>query len=124
MVIMMKDLSSRKKVRRLLEIAREKQPEKPVVLDLSNSNFVWDYCLILTATSRPHAEAIVTELARKSKKEKMKPHHIEADEQKEWVLLDFGDVAAHIFSESKRTFYRLERLFKGAKKVRFRFSRK
>jgi len=121
---MKKDSKSRQKIRRLLDIARAKQPEDPVVLDLSRSNFIWDYCLIMTANSQPHAEAIVTELVRNSKSDSIRPHHIEKDEQKEWVLMDFGDVAVHIFAEEKRRFYRLERLFRNAKKVRFRFAKK
>ncbi|RLE07094.1 ribosome silencing factor, partial [Candidatus Aerophobetes bacterium] len=34
-----------------------------------------------------------------------------------WILLDFGGVIAHIFSEEARQFYQLERLWADAKRV-------
>lgn len=34
-----------------------------------------------------------------------------------WVLADYGDVIVHIFSPSKRKFYRLEELWNQAKIV-------
>jgi ribosome-associated protein len=34
----------------------------------------------------------------------------------EWVLLDYGDFIAHIFVQSARQFYNLERLWRDAKR--------
>ena len=47
----------------------------------------------------------------------MEPKHIEGYKQAEWVLMDYVDFVVHIFSESARKFYDLERLWKTAKRL-------
>ncbi len=116
-------IDSRSKVRRILEISLDKKPVNPVVLDLRDVGIVWDYCLIMTSESKPQAQAIVAGLKKESKKEVFSVHHIEEDQDKEWVLIDYTDVVVHIFSKDKRDLYRLDNLFKKAKRVRFRFKK-
>jgi len=116
-----KILTSRKKAKRLLEIALVKKPLQPLVLDLTLVNLIWDYFIIVTAEAAVHSQAITEELLKKSKQEGFSIHHIEDDYEGGWVLIDYFDVAFHIFSEEKRKFYKLEKLFSQAKKVRFRF---
>ncbi|PYV46477.1 MAG: ribosome silencing factor, partial [Acidobacteria bacterium] len=45
------------------------------------------------------------------------PNNIEGHKQAEWVLIDYVDFVVHIFSESARRYYDLERLWKSAKKL-------
>lgn len=116
-------LDVRSKVKGLLEIALEKKPLDPLVLDLRDLNLVWDYFVILTSSSQLHTQAIVEELMRRSKKTHIDIHHIEKDHEDGWTLIDYFDVLIHVFSEEKRKFYALDRLFKKAKKVRFRFKK-
>ena len=44
----------------------------------------------------------------------VEPSHREGYNQADWVLLDYVDFVVHIFSESARKFYDLERLWKTA----------
>lgn len=118
------NIDARKKARKLLEVSLEKKPSDPIVLDFKNVGLIWDYCLIMTSHSEPQTNAIVEEVKKSSKKEGFLIHHAEDDEDKGWVLLDYGDVVVHIFSEEKRRLYRLESLLKRGKKVNFRFRKK
>ena len=43
--------------------------------------------------------------------------HREGKSSAEWVLLDYGDFVAHIFSERARQYYDLERLWRDGKIV-------
>ena len=47
----------------------------------------------------------------------VEPKHIEGKTQAEWVLMDYVDFVVHIFSESARKFYDLERLWKTATRI-------
>jgi len=111
---------SREKAKRLLEVLISKQPLTYEVLNLEAEHLVWDYCIIVSANSVPHAEALLNELRKSSKRGGEAIHHIEKDDDLSWVLIDFFDVVVHIFSEEKLSFYRLDRLFKKSKKCRFR----
>ena len=115
--------NTREKARRILQIALAKKPEDPLTLDLRASGLIWDYFIMITANSSPHAKAIVSELVKKSKEENISIHHIEDDENGDWVLIDYFDVLLHLFSRERREFYRIERLFKKARKVNFRFKK-
>ncbi len=46
---------------------------------------------------------------------KEKPWHIEGEDNKEWILLDYFNVVVHIFNKDKRDFYNLENLWADAK---------
>jgi len=56
------------------------------------------------------AEAIEEQL-RESKVRKI---GLEGDRRGDWILLDFGGVIAHIFTEEQREYYQLERLWADA----------
>jgi ribosome-associated protein len=47
-----------------------------------------------------------------------RPLSIEGTTSGQWVLLDFGDVVAHIFRQDAREHYALERLWSDAKQIR------
>ena len=114
-------LDSRAKARKLLGMILDKHPQDPMVLDLRGLDIIWDFFVVVSSGSGPHARAMVEELTSAAKKEGINVHHVEKDEEDQWFLIDYNDVCVHIFSEEKRDFYSLERLFKGAKKVRFRY---
>jgi len=44
--------------------------------------------------------------------------HKEGSPETGWILLDYGDVVVHIFSEEKREFYDLEYIWQEAKRIR------
>jgi ribosome-associated protein len=50
-----------------------------------------------------------------AKRSKEDPWHAEGKNNKEWMLLDYTNVVAHIFRRDKRTFYSLEKLWGDAK---------
>ena len=46
---------------------------------------------------------------------KQKPWKKEGYQNKEWILIDYIDVVAHVFNKEKREFYSLEELWADAK---------
>lgn len=40
-----------------------------------------------------------------------KPKRIEGLQDRQWVLMDYGDVVVHVFQQEQREFYDLERLW-------------
>ena len=42
------------------------------------------------------------------------PHHVEGHDSASWILIDYGFALVHVFLESAREFYSLEKLWKDA----------
>jgi ribosome-associated protein len=76
--------------------------------------------VIATGTSTRQLQAICDEIAEQIlEKEGRRPISVEGYDNAEWVLMDYGEIVIHIFTESARKFYDLERLWRLAKFVDF-----
>jgi ribosome-associated protein len=92
---------------------QEKKATDIVVMNLKSlKNAVSDYFIIASATSDTQLDAIATAIEEEVFKTiKQNPWQSEGRTNKEWVLLDYVDVVAHIFLKDKREFYALEELW-------------
>lgn len=95
----------------------EKKASDVVVLDLRNiRHAVADYFIICSGSSDTQIDAIVDSIEDEVfKLSKEWPWKIEGKQNKEWVLIDYVNVVAHVFSKDKRAFYGLEELWGDAK---------
>jgi ribosome-associated protein len=85
-------------------------------LDAAASGFT-DYFVICSGANPRQVEAIAEAVDEQLSKAGYEPSHVEGRSQAEWVLLDYVDFVVHIFSESARKFYDLERLWKTATRL-------
>jgi len=82
-----------------------------VQIDVRDKSSVTDWLLIASGTSTRHVKAIGEEVIRFAKKLGVMPLGVEGEREAEWVLVDLGDVIAHIMLPRVREFYALERLW-------------
>lgn len=94
--------------------AEEKKAANVVVLDVRTIASFADVFLICSGTSSRQVQAIADEVVERLKKTGVRPLHIEGYERAEWILIDYGDLIVHIFTEAARAFYDLERLWRDA----------
>jgi ribosome-associated protein len=85
-------------------------------LDAQASGFT-DFFVICSASNPRQVQAIADEVDKQLSAQGMEPTHREGYNQAEWVLLDYVDFVVHMFSETARKFYDLERLWKTATRV-------
>jgi ribosome-associated protein len=85
-------------------------------LDAQASGFT-DYFVLCSGANPRQVQAIADEVDQKLSATGVEPKHIEGKTQAEWVLMDYVDFVVHIFSESARKFYDLERLWKTATRI-------
>ncbi len=88
------------------------------LLDVSKLTTVADYFLICTGRSDTQVRAIAQHLEESLAAEGIRAQAIEGYPRGQWVLIDYGDVVAHIFYQPIRTFYDLEGLWIRAPRVR------
>jgi len=92
---------------------QEKKAEDIVLMDLRNvKNAIADYFIICSGNSDTHIDAISESIEKEIHKiNRENPWHREGKDNKEWVLLDYVNVVAHIFKKDRREFYALEELW-------------
>lgn len=96
---------------------QEKKAYDIVLMDLRNvPNAVAQFFVLCTGTSDTQLDAISDSIDKEVSKElKENPWHIEGRNNKNWKLIDYIDVVAHIFKEETREHYNLEGLWGDAK---------
>ena len=85
-------------------------------LDAQASGFT-DYFVLCSGANPRQVQAIADGVDQDLSAIGVEPKHIEGKTQAEWVLMDYVDFVVHIFSESARKFYDLERLWKTATRI-------
>ena len=92
---------------------QENKAKEIVSLNLKNiETAVCDYFIICNGTSSTHVSAICKSVVDETIKTlKDKPHNKEGMENGQWILLDYGNVVAHIFQKETREFYNIEKLW-------------
>ncbi len=105
-------------VRLAIEAAQNKKAAAITVLDLREVGAFTSYFVICTGFSTPQVQAICSEIEELLHKHlRRSPEHREGRGSAEWALLDFGGFVVHVFGESARRFYDLERLWRSAPKL-------
>jgi ribosome-associated protein len=84
------------------------------LLDIHDLTSIADYFVICTAGSIRQISAITDALFDTLTDAGVKPLHSEGIGESGWVLVDYGDVIVHIFTEAERDYYSLEQLWKDA----------
>ena len=82
-----------------------------VSIDLRNKTILADYLVIATGRSQRHVGAVAEHLVERLKAHKRRPIGVEGLPRCDWVLIDAGDVIAHVFREEVREFYNLEKMW-------------
>ncbi|MDX2189911.1 MAG: ribosome silencing factor [Bacteroidota bacterium] len=95
---------------------QEKKGEDIAVIDLRTlKNAVSDFFVVCSGTSGTHIDSLsdsVEDIVHKGID--AWPWHSEGRENKEWILLDYVNVVAHIFIKDRREFYGIEELWSDA----------
>ncbi|HMN30499.1 MAG TPA: ribosome silencing factor [Caldilineaceae bacterium] len=103
-----------------MDIVEDKQASDIVLLDIHEQTSIADYFIIATIDNERQGKAIQDELREKLQIEQnIRPLNINGLDANSggWVLLDYGDVIVHLFSEEMRHHYRLEELWSKANVV-------
>lgn len=87
------------------------------VLDVREITSFTDFFVICSGANPRQIQAISEAVGEELAKRGEHPLSVEGFQNAEWVLADYGDYIVHIFSESAREYYDLERLWRHAREV-------
>ena len=101
----------------IIEAIREKKGHQIVSIDLTQvENAICECFIICHGESNTQVSAITDSIEKKLKEETgIRAHHVEGQQNRQWVLMDYFDILVHVFQEEFRSFYRLEELWADGK---------
>ena len=100
------------------EAASSRKALQMTAIDIRKIASFAEFFLVCSGTSTRQVQAIADEVMDRLKKDRSsRPLHIEGYEAGTWILLDYGDLIVHVFTEEAREFYQLERLWRDADRV-------
>lgn len=87
------------------------------ILSTAKQTVLADYFVICNGTSSTHIKTLVNEVDKSLSEAGEPPIRREGLRSDIWVLMDFGSVLVHIFTEEARQFYDIERLWSDSEEV-------
>ena len=95
----------------------DKKAKDVKILRTTEKTVLADYFVICNGTSSTHIKALVDEVDKQLSEAGEPPVRREGMRSDIWVLMDFGCVIVHIFTDEARQFYNLERLWSDAEQI-------
>ena len=84
------------------------------VLDVRNLTTITDTMIIASGRSDRQVRALADKLTETAKAMGIPPLGVEGEQKGDWILVDMGDVVAHLMHPSARAYYQLEKLWSPA----------
>lgn len=108
------ELDSEQRVRMMADAADAVRATDISVLDLRELTIIADFFLICTGKSSIQLRAIADRIEERMREHGIRKLRVEGYQEATWILLDYGDVVAHVMAEEQREFYDLEGFWSGA----------
>lgn len=108
-----KEVSSQDLCQLVAKGMMEKKGQEVAILDLRKvKNAIADFFVICSGTSDTQVDAIADSVEHEVYKAvEENPWHKEGKTNREWILIDYVDVVAHVFNKDRRKYYDLEELW-------------
>ncbi|MEH7437498.1 ribosome silencing factor [Neobacillus drentensis] len=94
-----------------VKAADDKRAEDILALNMKGISLIADYFIICHGNSDKQVQAIAREIKEKAHETGYDVKRMEGFDEARWVLIDLGDVVAHVFHREERSYYNLERLW-------------
>jgi ribosome-associated protein len=109
--------ASRELALAVAKAALDKKAVNVQIVDVVGRVDYTDFLVVMSGRSDRHVLSVADAIEEELRKLKRKPEAVEGRPQGNWVVLDFGEVVAHVFQEEARSFYDLDNLWQDARKI-------
>ena len=104
-------------VRALVRALDKHKAQDIRVIEVEELTSLADTFVIAEGTSATQVRALADYAEEELKAAGITPLRVEGHRSQGWIILDYGDVVAHIFHRDTRKFYDLERLWKDGREA-------
>ena len=101
-------MTSEELLEQIVDAADKAKALDITTVDIQGKTSMADYLVICTGTSDVHVRAIAERMGEVLSSKRKRVGHAEGLPQATWVLLDCGDVIAHVMQSEQRQYYGLE----------------
>lgn len=95
---------------KIIKLLEDKKAIDLKTMDIKEQSTLADSFIIVSGTSNTHIKALADNVEVELKKENIYPNKIEGYNT-EWILMDYGDIVVHIFTQKERQNYNIEELY-------------
>lgn len=95
---------------KIIKLLEDKKAIDLKTMDIKEQSTLADYFIIVSGTSNTHIKALADNVEVELKKENIYPNKIEGYNT-EWILMDYGYIVVHIFTQKERQNYNIEELY-------------
>ena len=107
------DLNSQDLAILAAQVADEKKATETLVLAVGPVLAITEYFVITSASNRRLVRSVAEDIEDRLRQVAGRsPLRTEGVREQQWVLLDYGDIVVHVFSDETRSFYEIERLYR------------
>jgi ribosome-associated protein len=104
-------MSNQELLKIAVKAADDKRAEDILALNMQGISLIADYFIICHGNSDKQVQAIAREVKEKAEENGYNVRRMEGFDEATWILIDLGDVVAHVFHRDERSYYKLERLW-------------
>ena len=98
--------------------ADDKKADDTIVLNVGELLGITEYFVVTSASNRRLVRTIVESIEEQVREQLQRsPLRLEGLTEQQWVLMDYGDVVVHVFTEEQRQYYEIERLYRDVPRV-------
>lgn len=98
--------------RHVVDVVEDRKAEDIVLLDLRPDTVIADFFVIASGNSDRQLRALM-DYVKEDVKENLEqiPFSMAGTPDSGWIVIDYGDVVVHLFSEEQRDYYDIEGLW-------------
>lgn len=109
----MEAMNSEELAKRIAAILDENKAGDIAIYDVRGTSSITDFNVVATGLSTPHLRSLVGAVRTTLKAGGVPGYRASGDHESGWVVLDYIDVIAHIFTAEARQYYDLDSLWSG-----------
>lgn len=110
-------MESKELMQKAVTLLDSKKAKNIKALYIGDITTIADYFVVCSGTSSTHIKSLADELDEKLSESGVEFLGKEGFSTANWILMDYGTVVVHIFSEETREFYSIEHLWADANEV-------
>ncbi|MEN3001276.1 MAG: ribosome silencing factor [Armatimonadota bacterium] len=107
-------MTTEQKLEAVIRAAEDAKAERINTLDLRGKTLIADYFVVCSGNSDVHIRSIADKIQESLRELGERAERVEGYREATWVLLDYGDVIAHVMRQEQRDYYGLETFWQNA----------